>query len=77
MSRFNTQIRVYDVVSNEYKETIQASHQNLREMYEWFELVKDIHPQVTNCNIQVRFSQVNKLAPFKSGYNLHNLMRRA
>lgn len=76
MTRFNTQIRVYDIVSQEFKETIRASHRNLREMYDWFELVKDVHPQVTNCNIQVRFSEINKLAPFKSGYNLHTMMRR-
>lgn len=76
MERFNSQIRIYDVVDGSFKEVIKATHRNLREVYEWFDVVKEVNPQVTNCNIQFRFNNLNgSLAPFKSGYNLHKIMR--
>lgn len=52
---FNTQIRVYDPVKGSIIEVIRESHRTLGDMCRWFNLVEEVNPQVTNCNIQVRF----------------------
>ena len=67
---FNTQIRIYDPVKGSIIEVIKTSHRNIGEMCRWFNLVEEINPQVTNCNIQVR-SAGKGLAPFAKLRKLH------
>ena len=70
---FNTQIRVYDPYKGSLIEVIKESHRNLGEMCKWLNLVEEIHPQVTNCNIQMRPTGKG-LAPFASVRKLHKIL---